>query len=62
MSGLNGAPPSAIAEGQFYPAAFAKLVGSGGASFVTALPDRQPVPVDDLVDGGRVAGAVRNRP
>ena len=36
MSGLNGAPNPALAEGQFYPAAFAKLVGSGGASFVTA--------------------------
>ena len=36
MSGLNGAPNPALAEGQFYPAAFARLVGSGGASFVTA--------------------------
>jgi amino acid transporter len=36
MSGLYGAPPAATAEGQFYPDAFSKLVGSGGASFVTA--------------------------
>jgi amino acid transporter len=36
MSGLYGAPPAATAEGQFYPDAFSKLVGSAGASFVTA--------------------------
>jgi amino acid transporter len=36
MSGLYGAPPAATAEGQFYPDAFSKLVGTGGASFVTA--------------------------
>ncbi len=36
MSGLYGVPSAATAAGQFYPDAFAKLVGSGGASFVTA--------------------------
>ena len=36
MAGLYGAPSAATAEGQFYPAAFARIVGSGGASFVTA--------------------------
>src|SRR5271165_2133893 len=36
MSGLFAAPSAATAEGQFSPDASVKLVGSGGASFVTA--------------------------
>jgi amino acid transporter len=37
LGGVTGAPPAATAEGQFYVAAFDKIVGSGAGAFLLVL-------------------------